>query len=284
MVLEALINPLQAEKKPWQLFFFGFMYTSIAILVSLWVFEAYATLLMVFLVVIAVAPLMYKTLLLEEQKDVELAGGEQGLLKEHAKAILFLTVLFLGITAAFAFWYVLLPQSLVTVLFTAQTQTIASVNTKVTGDAISSTSLFQDILLNNIKVLLFCLLFSFVYGFGAIFILTWNASVIGAAMGNIIKSKLAAAAGLVGMQSVSHYLSVVSFSFLRYLVHGIPEIVAYFVAALAGGIISTAVVRHDFGTPQYYKILMDSVDLVLIALGLLVLGAVMEVYLTPLLI
>ena len=35
----------------------------------------------------------------------------------------------------------------------------------------------------------FCLLFSLIYGSGAIFILTWNASVLGTAIGNYIKSK-----------------------------------------------------------------------------------------------
>jgi len=68
---------------------------------------------------------------------------------------------------------------------------------------------------------------------------------------------------------------------MRYIVHGIPEITAYFVAGLAGGIISVAVIRHDFGTDKFRKILMDSVDLIVIAILLLVFSAIVEVFVTP---
>ena len=37
---------------------------------------------------------------------------------------------------------------------------------------------------------MFCLLFAVFYGFGSIFILTWNASVIGTAMGTFAENEL----------------------------------------------------------------------------------------------
>ncbi len=38
--------------------------------------------------------------------------------------------------------------------------------------------------------MIFCLLFAFLYGVGAIFILVWNASVLGAAIGVFAKTQL----------------------------------------------------------------------------------------------
>ena len=92
--------------------------------------------------------------------------------------------LFLGITLACAIWYVVLPQNIVTGLFETQTSTIQAINSRVTGAVTGPWPLFSKIFFNNVKVLIFCILFSFVYGAGAIFILTWNASVIGTAIGN----------------------------------------------------------------------------------------------------
>ena len=81
---------------------------------------------------------------------------------------------------------------------------------------------------------------------------------------------------------VSHqYAGVVTCGLFRYAPHGIPEILAYFVAGLAGGIISTAAIRHDFGTKKYINIIMDSAVLLLLSLFLLVISAWLEVYITP---
>ena len=95
---------------------------------------------------------------------------------------------------------------------------------------VTSFGLFKKIFFNNLKVLFFCLSFAFLYGAGAIFILTWNASVIATAMGGLIKNELAQTASLVGFGSLASYFSVAAFGFFRYMTHGLFEIIAYFVA------------------------------------------------------
>jgi len=116
---------------------------------------------------------------------------------------------------------------------------------------------------------------------GAIFILTWNASVIGTAMGNFIRSNLAYYSNLVGFEKVTQYFQIISIGLLKYIIHGLPEILAYFVAGLAGGIISVAVIRHDFGTRKFEHILLDSADLLLLSIFILFLAGLLEVYVTP---
>ena len=280
MVLESLIDPLKAKEKPWKLFLLGFLFCSLAVFISLWVFEANASMLFVFLTVLAAAPLIRESIRLEEKKDLK-AVSEKTLLKEHAKTLSFFLFLFFGITIACTLLYVFMPSSTLDSLFKSQVDTITAINSQAVNEFSVSMSHFSKILLNNIKVLVFCILFSFIYGLGAIFILTWNASVIGVAIGNFIRTNLAGYSSLLGFDKFAAYMSVFSFGLLRYLLHGIPEILAYFTAGLAGGIISFAVINHDFSTKKFGRILVDSTDLLLVSLGLLFLAAAMEVFVTP---
>ena len=282
MVLESLVNVFRAEKKPLELFYVGFAYATIGVFLSLWIFKDYSSMIMVFLTVLASVPLVFNALKLEEKKDMEMEETIP-LMKEHAKVLAVITFLFLGITIAFGFWYTMLPQNLVEVLFRTQTQTIAGINNYAAGNVVQASSLFRLILLNNIKVMTFCVFFAFIYGFGAIFILAWNASVIGAAIGSFIRTRVEATAATVGLGRVATYFQFFTLSLSRYLIHGIPEIIAYIIGGLAGGIISIAVIKHDFGTKKFEKILFDSSELIVIALLFLVLAAFIEVYITPIL-
>jgi uncharacterized membrane protein SpoIIM required for sporulation len=279
MVLESLLNPLRAERQPWVLILLGFLYSSLGMFLSLWIFEEQASIVMVFLTVMAALPLMYQTLRLEEEKDI-METKERTLLKEHAKAITFFLTLFLGFVVGFSAWYVILPNALSQQLFMTQTHTISNLNQAVTG-AIAQIGMMNKIFLNNVKVMIFCILFSFIYGSGAIFILSWNASVIGAAIGNFIKGHLSQAADAVGLTKAAEYLHGSVLSVLRYAIHGVPEVAAYFIAGLAGGIMSVAIIRHDFGTTNFEKVLLDASDLILIAIFVLFVAALLEVFVTP---
>jgi len=272
MVFESLVSPVSAERKPWEMFFVGMLYSSVAIILSLYVFRSHASLIAIFLTVLASTPLMYGAIKLEEKKDLTVKE-EPALLKEHGRALSFFVLLFLGFMVSFSLWYIFLPSDVAAHLFETQISEIQKVNeisTQITGNAIDTGNVFAQILVNNMKVLLFCLLFAFFYGVGAKFILTWNASVIGAAIGNFVRSSI----------DVS-YMSAIPLGLLRYSIHGIPEIAAYFTAGLAGGIISVAIIRHDFASDKFRKIIIDSTDLVLISIGMLIFAAIVEVFITP---
>ena len=285
MVLESLINPRKAEGKPWETFFIGIIYSSVAIFLSLWIFKDYASLVMVFLTVTASVPLMYNIILFEEEKDKEIQD-EKVLVKEHCKAISVFIFLFLGFLVSYTFWYTVLPSTTVENVFEVQMKTIENINAGVTavitGKGVYN-NFFNSIVSNNIKVMIFCILFSFLFGAGAIFILTWNASVIAAAIGSFIRENIASLATNQGWSNITGYFYIGSSGFLRYLIHGIPEITAYFLAGLAGGIISVAVIRHDFGSDKFRKIIVDSLDLIILSFMVLFAAAIIEVFITPLL-
>jgi hypothetical protein len=56
---------------------------------------------------------------------------------------------------------------------------------------------------------------------------------------------------------------------LQYLLHGIPEILAYFIGALASGMISFALVKHDFMGPKFKNIMKDTIGLISISVVIL---------------
>src|SRR3989338_9144108 len=245
MVLESLIGPKKAEKKPYWLLFYGLLYASFGILLALWVFKSQASMVMVFLTVLACIPLMYRTFRYEEKKDMRNLR-ERVLIKEHGRALAFLMFMFLGFI-------------------------IANINGNITGHNYGIGTLIQ-IFSNNLKVLLFCILFAFFYGAGTLFILTWNASVIGAAIGTFVHNKLA---------DFGSYFVVIPVALMRYMTHGVFEIAAYFIAGLAGGIISVAVINHDVDSKKFRHVLIDSLDLLLLSIGVLIFAALVEVLVTP---
>jgi uncharacterized membrane protein SpoIIM required for sporulation len=226
---------------------------------------------MIFLTVLASVPLMYGAIRMEEKKDLELKE-EKFLIKEHGKALSFFMFLFFGFVVSFALWHIFLPSELTEILFQAQVKEIKNVeNIDITGNAVSLASVFGSIFFNNLLVMIFALLFAFFYGVGAIFILTWNASILGAAVGNFVNSSIS-----------SSYFASIPMGLLRYSIHGLPEMLAYFMAGLAGGIISVAIMRHDFGSGKFKHVLVDSLDMIFLSVFILFVAALLEVFVSPL--
>lgn len=285
-MLENLINPKKAEKRPWEMFFIGAFYALISLILVKWVFAGdpvlsrYQGLLVVTFTVIFSLPFMYYAIKNEEQKDLRIKGFKK-LIKEHGKAILYLMFLFMGFIFTFSVWYVAIEDG--NQSFKVQIETYCAINrptnfdqcvseygmeqsstSKTTGFSITKDR-FLSIFINNIYVLIFTLIFSLLLGAGAIFILAWNASVISAAVGIFAKSNLIQ----------------VPIGILKYMIHGIPEIAAYFTVALAGGIVGVAVIKHEIHSEKFWIILQDSLNLIILAIALLLIACFIEVFITP---
>ena len=282
-MFEMIMKPKRAERKPIEMFYIGLVYASISMLLVNFVFANDAVLsegsglLLVLFTVMFCLPFVYFLIKLEEGKDVEITDSGR-LIKEHSKAIWALIWLFLGFVVAFSVGYVLLdaighnPAA----SFNFQIKTYCAINNPhnydyclnqyglINGAATNSTY-FMKIFMNNLQVMIFTLLFSLIFGAGAIFILVWNASVIAAAMGIFAKE------GLFHLPC----------AYARYLIHGVPEIAAYFIAALAGGIVSVAIIRKDLRDERLWSIMQDALLLIVIAIVVLLISGLMEVYLTP---
>jgi len=282
MVVEYLLSQTKALKNPWVAFFAGAVFASLSILISKLVFPAYTSLVMVFLTVLFVIPLTYAVAKEELAKDMK-TDDPGKMIAAHKNAIAVYTFLFLGVTFGFTLWYVFLPAASVQDIFMTQSDTINRINAppaQVTGGFTHTEQMFR-IFFNNFRVMLFSILFSFIYGIGFIFIIIWNASVIATAVGNMIRSKLSAAAIHLGQIGIGQYLSIVSVGVFRYMIHGTGEIIAYIIAGFAGSMISIYIIKNGLKFESAYKIFVDVADLLLFAVLILFLSAVLEVYVTP---
>jgi uncharacterized membrane protein SpoIIM required for sporulation len=283
MVLESIVVPAEWEKHPGRMFFIGFTYSTVGIFLAYFVFGDYASLSAIFLSTIPLVVIMNKALLSEEGKDINILK-ELSLLWEHTYVLAFFMFLFIGIVISFCFWFTILPPDMVSSLFSYQSEIIDSVNAvRASGAFYSSSETLSLIISNNLVVLGFCILFSFLYGSGAIFILTMNASILGALMGSVISSGAKTLAEYGNNSFVLNYVSVLPYA-MKYLVHGVPEMLSYFIGALAGGILSASLIRHHHKSPEFKKILFDVAVLTSTSIILLVISAIIEVYLTPYLI
>jgi len=280
MVLEALKGPFSAISKPSHMFFIGILYATIASFLGIWIFKQNSSLIMVFLTVLAAVPLMYRTLKQQEAMEIKVKK-EKVILRNHARVLEFLMYLFLGSLVAYSILFIALPATVVQDLFKVQVDTIVAINTQISGDIVTSSSFFSQIFFNNIKVLMFSIFFAFFYGAGAIFILIWNSSVIAAAVGMFVKNSIAEYLAAIGSLNAFNYFHLFSLGLLRYMIHGIPEIAAYFIGGLAGGIISVAMINHDLMTEKFKIIMLDALDLLVIAIFILFVAALLEVFITP---
>jgi len=280
-MLEMLFSPRKAERQPWELFFVGLFYASLSILLVNWIFSQdpvlskYSGILIVTFSVMFTMPFMYYSIRMEEEREVKSEGFFR-IMKDHGRMLTAFMWLFLGFVVAFSFWSIVMQSP-----FKAQIETYCVINrpsnfegcvndyitqqaVKKTGFA-SSSARFFEIFSNNVYVLIFTLVFSLIFGAGAIFILAWNASVIAAAVGIFTK----------------YDINALPIGVARFMIHGIPEIAAYFVVAMAGGMIGIAAIRYNFKTERFWKVLQDSISLIIIAIIILVIAGLIEVYITP---
>jgi len=283
-MLESIINPKRAEKGPWKMFFVGLIYASLSVLLVYWFFaqdkvlSQYSGMIVVTFCVMFSLPFMFFIIKQEEKQD-EQGEGLMHIWKVHGDAIFALMWLFLGFLVAFSFWFIILGNLN---LFNAQIETYCMINSPGTiencvaqyefGQKISSTGAatsgirFFSIIINNIYVMIFTLIFSLIFGAGAIFVLAWNASVIAAAISIFTR----------------YQIDKIPLGLARYMIHGFPEIAAYFITALAGGIFGISFIRNGFKSKKFLRVMENVFILLFIALVILVIAAVIEVYLTPL--
>lgn len=285
-MLEAIINPRAAEKRPWKMFFVGLVYASLSLILVKWFFSPDAVLskfsgmIVVTFCVMFSLPFMFYMIKQEAEED-EQADGFLDVWRIHSDAIFAFMWLFLGFVVAFSFWHIAIGDPN---LFNAQLETYCMINNPGSIDdcvqkynfdqkfgaptgAVTKEMRFLSILENNVYVMIFTLLFSLIFGAGAIFVLAWNASVIAAAIGIFTQYKIVE----------------IPLGLMRYMVHGFPEIAAYFTTALAGGIFGVGILRNGVKNKKFLRILENTIILLFISIIILIVAAALEVYFTPLL-
>ena len=167
---------------------------------------------------------------------------------------------FLGVTIGYIISACLLPAN----YFQIQEEVILSIRGSITGDLLN-TSFLHAIISNNLWVFFLTFAISFLFSAGMIFILVWNASVLGVFLAK-------------ASENIMHFHLLA----ISYLPHGLLEITSYILAGISGALISYQfdyyfVRKEKYDLEPVLRAVKDSLVLITIGLFCLFLAGVIEV-------
>jgi hypothetical protein len=245
-------------------------------------FPKYSSVLSVAFVTIGLVPLVFNVLSKEEADEVLSKRSCTTFLLRHFNIIMIFVWIFVGIIVSYAIFYSLAAPAERASLFTEQISAFCSISGEckdgvpysISGrisasgmnaclsnnSSIESCTLF--IFENNAGVLLFTILLSLLYGVGAIFIIAWNASILGVFFGETF----------INLSHVKWVGMIQS----MLIGHGPPELLGYVFGALAGAILSSMVAKGQLLTHDAEVIIKDVFFLSALAFFSVAYGAVTE--------
>ena len=269
MVLEHIFPEDWLEKKGRFAFVLGAVYSVIGVLIASILFPGDPALVAVAFTSLLILPELYKIFSIEERKEsLETHITFRALWRDDVELIRIYVFLFLGILFVYSIGTILLPSFQTNTLFREQLE--IRFGQGFSGNAIVPAGLFYDLLSNNFLVMLACFILALLTGDGAIFLITWNASVWGTIFGITAKS----AASFSGQNAFIVFGTIMLIVFPHMMI----EAMSYFLAAISGSIISKDVILEEFASHRFFEVFGFNLYLLLFGLGFLLLGALVEAF------
>jgi len=267
MVLESIFSAKTLERKPVDMLFLSMIVTLVCIYVSYMIFPEYAGIIMPLLVTVAISPVMFKIFQIDEEFERETAEKRMNktFWDRHDETIIIFAMFFIGSFLAIFFVGIIAPGVFIEQSFSQQISAINAISPSTasfTGSVLAP-GILEIIIWNNLKVMFFSFLLSFLIGTGALFILSWNASILAIYLASFIRQ------GLYN----DFLLKSVGIA-----PHAPVEIFAYFFAGIAGGILSVGMIREKLGSKEFLLVFKDSLLLFLLAVGAVIFGGFLEVF------
>ncbi|MEW6295504.1 MAG: stage II sporulation protein M [Candidatus Diapherotrites archaeon] len=141
---------------------------------------------------------------------------------------------------------------------------------ETTDESEQNKTQFIKIIQNNLGVLIITLIVSIIFGFGAIFIIGWNASVWGIAFAQRALSFMPIAE--------ANPLRYFIFIMLAVLPHTIAEAMAYLTAAISGAIASQSLTKEKIFDDRFFHLINQALIILIISILIVVIAAFLEVY------
>lgn len=260
-MLETLWLRFEVENKLLGIFLISFVLSTVMVWFSKVLLPLPTGVTSVFLVSLAAAYPVVSYLKQEEESESAKAKrlSEKTLLKRHERELGIYIAFFLGVTSA----YIIMSAALSPSVFEAQgvAMQAAGISGQVTGGLS-----FASILFNNLVVFGITFALSLLISAGTVFILVWNASILG-----------------IFLSSLSDNVLYAQAQALIYLPHGLLEIGGYILAGIAASLLAYQLDRKIRGKhskksqASFPKVLEDCTILTLIGFGMVLLGTVIEV-------
>jgi uncharacterized membrane protein SpoIIM required for sporulation len=285
MVLESLIGERNIRKNPFLIFILTFVISIGGILSAYFVFPSHASVLSIAFITIGLVPIIHNILAKEEFDEALERKSSTTFFARHFNLIMLYVWIFVAIILAFSVVYIATPPNSKEILFQEQINAFcaisgsenceAGVPNSISGRAsaaamgacmnpstnsLGACALF--IFENNAGVLIFTIILSLLYGAGAIFIIAWNASILGLFFGEMILS--------------AQHTQWVGFLQGMLIGHGPPELLGYIFGALAGAILSAMISKGQFLKHEFSTIIKDVFFLAFLAIFSVLYGGIVE--------
>ncbi len=270
MVFEQFIECKCIRNHKPYLFFLGFIYTFIAYIVSYFFFGSYdISIAVLFSLTILLLPSLQILINMEEKKDRKWLPH---FIKEHKDIFEMYLLLSLGIFFA----YVIIGS-----FMSADSMFIFQQDYLNNHQGISET-LFDDFLSSeynpefenfvalasqNILIVAICFILSLFYGAGAVFLAILNASVFATYIVTIMK--------YVG-KTIPESLGIIGL----FMIHLIPELSGFIIAAIAGSVASRALIKEKFMSRKFSNVMKNCTVLLLISICFIIVAALLETFVT----
>jgi uncharacterized membrane protein SpoIIM required for sporulation len=270
MVLEHIFPEDWLEKKGRYAFVLGVVYSLIATIIASILFPGDPALVGVAFTSMLLLPELYKIFSIEERRESqEKHITLKALWRDDIELIRIYTFMFLGIMLVYSIGAMVLPGFETNNLFREQLE--IRFGQGFSGQAgLLTSGLFYELLTNNFLVLIACFILALLTGDGAIFLITWNASVWGTIFGITAKG----CAEFSGQNPVILYGTIMLIVFPHMMI----EAISYFLAAISGSVISKDVILEKFASERFFEVFGFNLYLFLFALGFLLLGALVETF------
>ena len=275
MVLEELFDQSWIRHRPYIALFFGFSFTFAAFLFTYLLFRRMMSVAMVFMITLLLVPTLMMLVRMEE--NVEKKYGLRHFFRNHKDIFEVYLFSFIGVFLAFVVLGLVAygNPSVYNEIFDFQTRFLeyqqgvdsGVVQSFVQGKTEPTASHILGLFTHDLVVLMICFVLSFFYGASAIFLIILNGSVFASFI--VIVIRTLAQNMMQGVQA-----------FFFFLIHLLPEISGFLIAAIAGGVVSKALIHEKKGSKASRNVFKDATMLMLIAIGLVLLGSVLEVMVT----
>ena len=263
MVFEKLYSAEFLHAHPWYGFLLGVGYTVLGLFIALMIWPNDPAVIAVGIISLFLIPSLS-----ELTDSAEITSRKvpkfKSFLQEtmpHAKVYV---AMFFGIFFTFAFFSIMLPKLAAGHLFKIQLDIIAG------KAATFSFPLWWDLFSWNMQVLGLCFLLSLIAGNGAIIFIAWNASVWGTVFGNLAKT--------AAIQSTANPFILFVLVIISVFPHTFLEGLSYMLSALSGTTLSDGMVKEKLTSKNMGTIFKYNLILLLIAIGVLAVGMLVETY------
>jgi len=282
MVWKKITEALRERSNPFYIFMLSVFASLLGIITANILFSHDAGLFSVFFTSLALLPVIDKAISFESKffgrrkivkgKDIYLTEisfsnriNPVRLLKDYRELFSVYIAMFLAVFLVFSMYAALAPPT--------EQASFDSLLSLISGKATLDFKFFSEIIAHNLLIVVIAFVFSLVYGSGAVFIVGLNAATWGVVFANFSAEK----AAIAGINPII-YLGLI---LLIVIWHVVLEGGAYVSAAISGSIISKAFHREKTFSGRFPSIARDSLIVLLFSVALVIIAAVVETIIAP---